>query len=979
MRVQKEPNSETSGGSAERRRRAAEAPLRADVRHLGEMLGAALRAQHGGTLLARVEQVRKLARRLRRREENTSLAPSVAERGGRQAPLPAGAQLEALLAGLPLEEKRTLVRAFSTFFLLANVAENHHRVRRRKQHARVGDPPQPDSVAGTLCRLKQSGLSSDALAALLPRLLIQPVFTAHPTEATRRTLREAEQRLAALLAAEDDQLASPRDRARLRCRLAAEVELLWQTDKISRRKPSVLDEVRNALYYMETVLFDAVPLLCEELDEQLREQFGLALPPDAAPVRLGSWVGGDRDGNPFVTPETTLAAVRLQKQVLVRRYLTEIDRVGRRLSQSSRFVTVSPALERSLEADRAALPSVAARLQERYPDEPYRHKLAFVHARLVATLHSPPAPEAYPSGEAFWSDLHLAYESMRSHGSPLAAEVHLLPLLRRAAAFGLHLATLDIRQHSARHRAALDELVRVPAHGPTAQSGAGRPRSSAASSRAPSASGYEQLDEAARCALLEALIEQPEAPAAPVDLSPETKETLEVFEVIDQARAEVGPRAVEAYIVSMTQAASDLLAVLALARFASRQHDLRVVPLFETREDLRRAPEIMARLYRSSVYRAHLTARGGQQEIMIGYSDSNKDTGPLPAAWALYEAQLELERVGREQGIETMFFHGRGGTTARGGGPLGQAIRAQPPGTVGGRLKVTEQGEVISSRYSLMELAVRNLELMVGAVLEASVPPSSVETTRSRPPRPYAGAAPERDAWITIMDELADRSAAAYRALIHDDPAFPPFFERATPIQELSLLQIGSRPVRRAGAGHGIASLRAIPWVFAWMQNRCLLPGWLGAGTALAGYMGQSPGHPDELRQMYTGWPFFQSFIDNLEMTLAKTDLDVTARYVAALAPGPDSERILNQLREEFDQAERAVLHITNSANLLEHHPVLKRSIGRRNPYVDPLNYLQVELLRQHRAPHDEAEEEPLLHALLLSVNGIAAGMRNTG
>jgi phosphoenolpyruvate carboxylase len=968
--------------TAERRRLAAEAPLRADVRLLGELLGAALQAQHGEGLLARVEQVRKLARRLRQQEGRNLPSASRQDAGTRRPPKPAGARLAALLADLPLREKTALVRAFSTFFFLANVAENHHRVRRRQDHARVGDPPQPDSVAGTLARLKRSGVNRDTLAALLPRLLVQPVFTAHPTEATRRTLREAEQRLAVLLAEQDDPRLGRRDQERLRLRLAAEVEILWQTDKVSRRPPSVLDEVRNALYYMETALFDAVPLLCQELDEQLREQFGLTLPPDAAPVQFGSWVGGDRDGNPFVTPETTVAAVRLQKHALIRRFLREIDRAGRRLSQTSRFVSITPDLQRSLERDRAALPEVAARLHERYPGEPYRHKLAFIHARLVAAAPSPPSPEAYLSGQAFWSDLHLTYESMRSMGSPLAAEVHLLPLLRRAAAFGLHMATLDIRQHSDRHRSALDELISATACQNASPhrslSPAKHPSTPAARSEGGEPSGFQDLDEDNRCALLETLIQRPATPLLPDDLSQETRETLEVFAVIDQTRAEVGPLAVEAYVVSMTESASDLLAVLALARLAAAKLEFRVVPLFETREDLRRAPEIMARLYRSPVYREHLATWGERQEIMIGYSDSNKDTGPLAAAWALYQAQVELARVGREQGVETVFFHGRGGTTARGGGPLGQAIRAQPPGTVGGRLKVTEQGEVIPSRYSLLELAVRNLELMTGAVLEASMPPSTSVEPASSPWGSLAGS-PGNAAWTATMEELAERAAAAYRSLVHEDPAFPAFFEQATPIRELSLLQIGSRPARRAGAGQGISSLRAIPWVFAWMQNRCLLPGWLGAGSALGGAIDEHSDHLEHLRDMYAGWPFFQSLIDNLEMSLAKADLDVTAQYVAALAPGPEAARIMGQLRGEFDRAVRAVLQITDSANLLERHPVLQRSIARRNPYVDPLNYLQVDLLRQYRAPHDPAEEEPLLHALLLSVNGIAAGMRNTG
>jgi phosphoenolpyruvate carboxylase len=693
----------------ERKRRAAEAPLRADVHALGELLGETLRAQYGEPFFQQLEQVRKLARRLRQREE-----PRDRER------------LEKLLAELPLAEKTALVRAFSTFFMLANVAENHHRVRRRRQHAHAGDPPQPDSVAGTLARLRSEGVSRETIAALLPRLRVQPVFTAHPTEATRRTLREAEQHLAALLAAGDDPRLSTQDRAHLHGRLAAEVELLWQTDRVSRRRPTVLDEVRNTLYYVETVLFDVVPRLCQELDERLREQYGLALPPDAAPVRFGSWVGGDRDGNPFVTPAVTIEALRLHKSVLLRRYLAEVDRVGRRLSQSLRFVAVTPDLERSLDADRRRLPEVAARLEERYPGEPYRHKFAFIYARLHAAAPgagaplSPPGPTAYETAEELWSDLWLVYESMRAQGSPLAAEVHVLPLLRRVAAFGLHLATLDIRQHSARHRTAITEILCAADCG-----------------------NFEEMDEDARCRVLGELLTREPPPLPSGSLSPETRETLEVFTVIRRARAELGREAVGTYIISMTEAASDLLTVLVLARFEERDRSeaaraaapLHVAPLFETRADLQRAPEIMARLYQLPAYREHLEAWGSRQEIMIGYSDSNKDAGPLAAAWALYRAQEELERVGREQGVATLFFHGRGGTTARGGDPLGQAIRAQPPGTVNGGLKVTEQGEVIPSKYSLPGLAERNLELVLAAVLEASVAAQSPAASRQSPDR----------------------------------------------------------------------------------------------------------------------------------------------------------------------------------------------------------------------------------------------------
>jgi phosphoenolpyruvate carboxylase len=460
-----------------------------------------------------------------------------------------------------------------------------------------------------------------------------------------------------------------------------------------------------------------------------------------------------------------------------------------------------------------------------------------------------------------------------------------------------------------------------------------------------------------------------------------------VFRVIDRARAEIGPRAIGPYIVSMTKTASDLLAVLALARFASTRSPIRVVPLFETREDLQRAPEIIRNLYRSPLYRRHLAScasnRGGapQQEIMIGYSDSNKDTGPLAAAWALYQAQIELVKVGRAHGVETVFFHGRGGTTARGGGPLGQAIRAQPPGTVGGRLKVTEQGEVISSRYSLPELALRNLELMVGAVLEASVRPEAVPAA-SRGSGIQTADDETREAGegrAAAMTALAERSAAVYRQVVYEDPAFVPFFEQITPIRELALLNIGSRPARRAGAGGRIEDLRAIPWVFAWMQNRCLLPAWLGAGTALEELLSADSAGREHVQAMYHGWPFFQAVIDNLEMALAKADLEVTERYVVVLAPGPDAERLMRQLQAEFERATRAVLRITGSARLLDQHPVLQRSIGRRNPYVDPLNYLQVDLLHRYRSAHDPADDEELLHALLLSVNGIAAGMRNTG
>lgn len=936
-------------------------PLRNDIHLLGDLLGETLKQFGGRRLFETEERVRALCKQLRSKH-----SPEV-ER-----------ELRRLLHSLALDDEIGVIRAFSVYFQLVNIAEQHHRIRRKK-HYELHSPeePQRGSIAATLREIKRNGrVTRRQMQEVIDRLEIIPVMTAHPTEAARRTLLEKHRRIAGLLDDFDGKELSERRRAELRSRLAAEIESIWQTDEVRQTQLTPLDEVGNTLYYFDSTLFEAVPRLMEELERQLDSQFpGVRLRDGAAPLRFGSWVGGDRDGNPNVKPDTTWNTLRLQQRTVLRHYRDAVYALSRRSSESERFSTASGELLASLETEAAQLPITAGIVTRQNPEEPYRKKLSYIHARLLNTLErnedlesalrietpkqllsirpAMPIIEAlggsksagktcYRTGRQLWDDLQLVRDSLREAKSEYAAR-EVDRLMRQVAVFDLHLATLDIRQHSARHTAALAEITRALGF----------------------ARDYARMGEEERVEWLTGELSTPR-PLVATDarFSEETTETLNVFRVVRRALEEISESAIRSYIVSMTRDVSDLLAVLVLAKQAGLTR-LTIVPLFETIDDLRRAPEVMARLFGNPAYGALPESQHRLQEVMIGYSDSSKDGGILTSSWELYKAQERLSAVAHAHGVELRLFHGRGGTVGRGGGPSHEAILAQPRGTVAGRIKITEQGEVISSKYSLPEIALRSLELTTAAVIRASLPHE--ENGADRLPH-----------WEAAMEQLSEDAFASYRQIVRETPGFYEYFIQATPVEELQHLRIGSRPAKRKSGSQSIDDLRAIPWVFGWTQSRHLLPGWLAVGTALRNFIAANrKKNLALLREMYRDWRFFHSAVSNIEMTLAKADFQIARQYAARTEDRDLGKRIFKALEAEYCLTREMILKITEERDLLDSAPVLQRSIRVRNPYVDPMSYLQIELLARQRAGN--RDDPKLLYAILLTINGIAAGMRNTG
>ena len=791
------------------RRSDSDLPLRNDIRLLGDLLGKTLIRLGGIRLFDTEEQVRTLCKQMRAK-------PSAATER----------RLKKLLHGLRTDDAIGVIRAFSVYFQLVNIAEQHHRMRRKRYYElHTPDSPQRGSIAQTLRQIRTDNrpMSTAArrrrLQVVVDHLDIVPVMTAHPTEAARRTLLEKHRRVADLLTAADDAALPPRRRAEIQRELAAEVEAIWLTDEIRHTQLTVLDEVNNTLYYFDTTLFDSVPALLDELAAQLHQSFpGVKLRDGAVPLRFGSWVGGDRDGNPNVTPEITWETLRLQQRLALRKYLAAVADLSRRLSESQRYAPPTAELRASIERDRRAMPRTAAEVLGRNPEEPYRQKLSFVYRRLENTLKrnadldgalriekadqlisirpalpiiaairaaAAPAEGEYRDAGDLREDLRLVRDSLRSDKASLAARL-VDRLIQQVDVFGLHLASLDLRQHSERHTAALNEIT--------------------ASLALPE--DYAAMDECARVAWLTAELGTPRPlVATDATYSPETTETLNVFRVARRALDEISPQALRSYVISMAREASDVLTVLVLAKQAglvdgaAATSRLVVAPLFETIDDLRRSPEVMRELFGNPVYRRVLKAQGDIQEVMIGYSDSSKDGGILTSSWELYKAQQQLWVVAREHGVGLQLFHGRGGTVGRGGGPSHEAIRAQPEGTVAGRIKITEQGEVVSSKYSLPEIAMRSLELTTAAVIAASLP------SDARP----AGPPPATIArWERVMEEISENAFTVYRGFVRSTDGFLDYFAQATPVEELQHLRIGSRPAKRKKGSRSLDDLRAI-------------------------------------------------------------------------------------------------------------------------------------------------------------------------
>jgi phosphoenolpyruvate carboxylase len=918
------------------------------IHFLGDLLGETIRSQSGTATFELEERVRGLAKRLR------TTADPAAER-----------ELQQIVQGLTVEQAGDLLRAFTHFFGLVNLAEQLERLRvLRERDLRNPKQPRSESIRAAVRQIAADGVPADRVAGALGEMLMVPVFTAHPTESQRRTGLHSLRRVAVLVQRLLDNDLLPAERADLERRLAGEIVGRWQSDQLRIHKPTVIDEVKYGRFYMETTLLDVVPGIYRELEAALNETYferDWELPPL---LRFGSWIGGDRDGNPFVTPGITVEAVCLLQEALLQHYVGRVERLSRVLSSSTRVTPISQELADSLEADAADFPETAALVRVRNESEAYRQKCTYIRERLLLTISVTTGYKPrwdingiarlgdniawYRGAQGLLHDLQVMDRSLRANAGALLADGELHDLIRLVEVFGVHMATLDIRQHSSRHTSALKEIFAA----------------------AGVCDDYAALDEQARTALLGAELES-RRPLIPARLaySGETNETIETVRTVAALLEQLNPDVIHRYIISMTTGPSDVLAVLLLAREAglydpaAGQSRLDIVPLFETRADLQHAPEIVRNLLRTPAYRHHLKMRGDEQEIMLGYSDSNKDTGYVAANWSLYVAQRELVAVAHDENVRLVLFHGRGGAIGRGGGGANQAILAQPAGTVQGRLRLTEQGEVIFERYGLAGIGARHIEQLVHALLLSTFSPPGADV-------------PER--WSDVMAELADQSALAYRALVYDDPRFVDYFYEATPITELVRLNIGSRPASRSSSRR-IEDLRAIPWVFAWMQSRHTIPGWYGLGAALEHYIEHHPDGPALLQKMYRDWPFFTTLIDNAQMILSKADMRIAHSYAALVKDPALRDDIYGAISAEYARTVRGVLLVTNQSQLLDNTPVLQRSIERRNPYIDPLSAIQVELLRRLRDTPDEKDIDGLRETVLLSVNGIAAGLKNTG
>jgi len=925
-----------------------ERPLVEDIRLLGRILGDVIREQEGVAAYELIEEVRKLSVTFRR-----------------DADTDADKALKKLLKGLSGDQTVSVIRAFTYFSHLANLAEDRHHIRRRAIHERAGDT-QEGSIEVALSRLRWAGISPKTISNTLAHAYVSPVLTAHPTEVQRKSILDAERDIAQLLTARDEIKAhalavnatrdalTPRELAANEAQLRARVMQLWQTRLLRFTKLTVADEIENALSYYESTFLREIPKLYAELERALGSQ------PVHSFLRMGQWIGGDRDGNPNVSAETLEYALRRQSEVALRHYLTEVHYLGGELSLSAMLVDFTPEMR--------GLAERSPDINEHRLDEPYRRALTGVYARLAASLkdltgrdaarHAVAPQNAYLRAEDFLADLRIIEASLRAnHGGALVAQ-RLHPLIRAVEVFGFHLATVDLRQSSDKHEEVIAELLAV----------------------ARVEAKYSSLDEAAKRELLQSLLND----ARPLRVvgaaySDHARGEIAIFEAARVMRQRFGAQAIRHYIISHTETVSDLLEVLLLQKEVGLMqgtldqratHDLIVVPLFETIKDLRNAAPIMREYYALPGIAQQVKRSGGEQDIMLGYSDSNKDGGIFTSNWELYRAEIALvelfDQLANSNDIQLRMFHGRGGTVGRGGGPSYQAILAQPPGTVRGQIRLTEQGEVIGSKYANPEIGRRNLETLVAATLEATL----LQPTKSA-----------SKAFLQTAAELSQTSMAAYRALVYETPGFTEYFFSATPIREIAELNIGSRPASRK-ASQKIEDLRAIPWGFSWGQCRLTLPGWYGFGSAIA-QMLDADGTPASrkealalLQKMYKQWPFFRTLLSNMDMVLAKSDLALASRYAELVGDARLRKKIFSAIETEWHRTAEALTLITGDKQRLAGNASLQRSIRHRFPYIDPLHHLQVELVRRYR---EGKADERVQRGIHISINGIAAGLRNTG
>jgi phosphoenolpyruvate carboxylase len=907
-------------------------PLRDDVRLLGRILGDTLREQEGEETFNLVETVRRAAVRFRKTQDERD-----------------GAALEQMLDALSPAETLSVVRAFSYFSQLSNIAEDLHHNRRHRAHLKAGSAPKDGSLTLALERMEEKKLDKKTLQAFLDSAVISPVLTAHPTEVQRKSILDCQLIISRLLTDRDRMDMTPDDLADNEDALRRFVLILWQTRMLRTAKLTVRDEIKNGLEFYRYTFLNEIPKIYANLEKQLEQRFDkeITLPPL---LRVGSWIGGDRDGNPFVTHDVMLDAVRQHSSLAFEHYLSEVHVLGTRLSLTDRLVDVSHELIQLADTSPDKAPERS--------DEPYRRVLILVYSRLSATAralgheitHLPPVDanaQAYATPEEFIADLDVLIDSLFKHGAVVLARGRLANLRRAVEVFGFHLAPLDMRQHSAIHEQTVSELY----------------------THSGSTINYAELNENERRAALLATLQAGQPLIADISkYSDVAQSELRIMQAAAHIHQSYGRAALPNHIISKTDAVSDMLELALMLQQVNllegrdKLH-INIIPLFETIEDLRGCGVIMDELFSIPYYRELLATRNSTQEVMLGYSDSNKDGGYITANWELYKAELELVKVFAKHGIELRLFHGRGGTVGRGGGPSYDAILAQPPGSVNGQIRITEQGEVISSKYSNPEIGRRNLETLIAATFEASL-------------LDYPHDADGNPEFMRVMEALSLDAFAAYRKLVYETPGFTDYFFTATPIREIAELNIGSRPSARK-ASNCIEDLRAIPWVFSWGLNRALLPGWFGYGSAVSHFIArEGEAGLKQLQAMYEHWPFFRGLMSNMDMVLSKTDMGIASRYAELVEDVELRERIFGAINSEWESTVEMLFQVTGNNALLQDNPAFARSLVTRMPYIDPLNHLQVALLFRHR---DGDNNELVKRAIHLTINGIATGLRNSG
>ncbi len=907
-----------------------DAPLRDDIRLLGRMLGDTVRDQEGEDVYALVEFIRQTSTRFLRDQKSSD-----------------GATLEGMLGQLSPRQTVKIVRAFSYFSHLANIAEDQHHIRRTRAHALAGSAPRQGTMAYALAHAQKEGISAETLVDFFKTAVVSPVLTAHPTEVRRKSTMTNEMEIYSLLGKRDGQVNTPEELRDFEEELRRIIVTLWQTSLLRQNKLTVLDEVANGLTYYDYTFLEELPKLYCVLEDQLR-----ALDPDVEAkvpsfLRVGNWIGGDRDGNPFVNADVLKKTTDLHSRRTFQFYLDELHVLGAELSISDRLVDVSEDLRTLAESGRDNS-SHRAR-------EPYRQAIVGIYARVAATAymlhgyedarHPNGMAQPYASSAQLLSDLHVLDVSLRKNGSEILANGRLRQLCRAVDCFGFHLTSTDLRQNSAVHERTIAELFE------TAEPG----------------TNYLKLDEPARIELLRKELKNARLLASPFQTySEETKGELAVLRTAAQAHTRLGAQVITTCIISKAEGISDMLELAVLLKevglaTANGKSSVHLVPLFETIEDLRACTQIMDDLFDIDEYRALVSSRGDVQEVMLGYSDSNKDGGFVTSGWELYKAEIGLVEVFKRHNIRMRLFHGRGGSVGRGGGPSYDAILAQPGGAVNGQIRITEQGEIISSKYSNAEVGRRNLEILAAATFEATL----LQPSHSAPDERY----------LDAMAHLSEVAYATYRGLVYDTPNFVDYFWGSTVITEIATLNIGSRPASRTKTRR-IEDLRAIPWVFSWAQCRLMLPGWFGFGSAVKAYLASHPDGLELLQSMYKDWPFFRTLLSNMDMVLAKSSLAIASRYAELVPDVALREAIFGRIVAEHEATVETMLKVMGQSELLQQNPLLERSIRNRFPYLDPLNHIQVGLLKKHRKNGADPE---LLTGIQLTINGVSAGLRNSG